>query len=130
VLLKPRALVSLGVDFLLFAENSVFMLLIGLLALSIERNSSMKMWNLTKGRCSFTTKLPQQAELVNFFPQAGESYALALENVMEIRNAETGSTIHRLQHDKRIFCMAQRQVHKILHFGGLYSFIITFVLFF
>lgn len=78
--------------------------------MSIERNNSMKMWNLTKGRCSFTTKLPQQAEIVNFFPQAGESYALALGNIMEIRNAETGSTIHRLEHDKRIYCMAQRQV--------------------
>ena len=63
----------------------------------------MKMWNLTKGRCSFTTKLPADAEIVKFFPEGGESYALALGSVMEICNAETGATIHRLENDKRIF---------------------------
>uniref|UniRef100_A0A7I4EKH9 Anaphase-promoting complex subunit 4 WD40 domain-containing protein n=1 Tax=Physcomitrium patens TaxID=3218 RepID=A0A7I4EKH9_PHYPA len=89
----------------------------GLLALSIERNHNMKMWNLTKGRCSFTTKLPSEAEIVKFFPQSGESYALVLGTALEIRNAETGSTIHRLQHDKKVFCIAQRE-DNLLVTGG------------
>lgn len=70
----------------------------------------MKMWNLTKGRCSFTTRLPSEAKIVKFFPQNGDSYALAVGVVLEIRDAEIGSTIHRLEHDKRVFCMADHQV--------------------
>lgn len=102
-------------SFFLFSfGKSLATLFSGLLALSIERNHNMKMWNLTKGRCSFTTKLPSEAEIVKFFPQSGESYALVLGTALEIRNAETGSTIHRLQHDKKVFCIAQREV--ILHF--------------
>lgn len=70
----------------------------------------MKMWNLTKGRCSFTTKLASEAAIVKFFPQAGESYALVLGTVVEIRDAETGRTFHSLQHDKKVFCTAQQEV--------------------
>jgi hypothetical protein len=91
----------------------------GLLALSVERNNHMKMWNLTKGRCSFQTKLATEASIVKFFPQAGESYAIVMGASLEIRNAETGSTIHSLHHEKKVFCMAQQEVPFIPHHSVL-----------
>ena len=91
----------------------------GLLALSVERNNHMKMWNLTKGRCSFQTKLPTEASIVKFFPQAGESYAIVMGVKLEIRNAETGTTIHSLHHENKVFCIAQHEVPFISHHSVL-----------
>ena len=91
----------------------------GLLALSVERNNHMKMWNLTKGRCSFQTKLPTEASIVKFFPQAGESYAIVMGVKLEIRNAETGTTIHSLHHENKMFCIAQHEVPFISHHSVL-----------
>ena len=49
----------------------------GRLALSTSRDSSMRLWNLVKGKCAHITTLASPAEQVAFSP-SGSSYALVL----------------------------------------------------
>ncbi len=43
------------------------------------RDSHIRMWNLLKGRCSYTAKLEVEGEAVHFSP-GGDAYALVCGN--------------------------------------------------
>ncbi len=43
--------------------------------LGTRRDSHIRMWNLIKGKCSYTAKLEVEGEVVSFTP-GGEAYAL------------------------------------------------------
>jgi len=47
----------------------------GRLALSTSQDSSLRLWNLVKGKCAHTTTLTSPAEQVAFSP-SGSSYAV------------------------------------------------------
>jgi WD40 repeat protein len=47
----------------------------GLLALSTARDDMLRMWNMTKGRSQYKTKIPSGTEAVSFSPN-GDIYAL------------------------------------------------------
>ena len=51
----------------------------GRLALSTSRDSSLRLWNLVKGKCAHTTALPSESDQVAFSP-AGDAYSLNLGN--------------------------------------------------
>ncbi|KAJ7542683.1 hypothetical protein O6H91_09G006600 [Diphasiastrum complanatum] len=78
----------------------------GRLALSVERDGHFRMWNLIKGRCSFTTKLPNEATIINFCPKKGDTYAMAKGQVVETYNAEDGHLHQSFVHLKHVLCMA------------------------
>ncbi|KAG6549657.1 hypothetical protein Mapa_008636 [Marchantia paleacea] len=78
-------------------------------ALSVEKDGHLKMWNLLKGRCTFTTKQSSQSTWIKFAPQSGESYSVVKEEKLEIYNVETGKMLHSCDNEKRVLCMAQNQ---------------------
>jgi WD40 repeat protein len=47
----------------------------GRLALSVGHDRSLRMWNLAKGRCSYTARLEAEADLVTFSPSGDVSEA-------------------------------------------------------
>jgi protein MAK11 len=66
------------------------------------------MWNLVKGRCTYTTQIngASEAEGVAFAP-SGDSYALLCGNVVSLHGVgEAGSVLGTLQHPRRVMCMA------------------------
>ncbi|KAL3702053.1 hypothetical protein R1sor_020075 [Riccia sorocarpa] len=91
------------------AVNSLSVHNSGKVALSVERDGHLKMWNLLKGRCTFTTKLSSEATLVKFSPQSGDTYSVVKEERLEIYNVETGKLLHICDNEKRVLCMAQSQ---------------------
>ncbi|CAM6116661.1 unnamed protein product [Calypogeia fissa] len=91
------------------ALNSLTVHPTGKVALSVERDGHLKMWNLLNGRCTYTYKLPSEGTLIKFSPQTGESYALARGEVLDIYTVETGLVEHSLGHEKKILCLAQNQ---------------------
>lgn len=89
----------------------------GRLCLSVGHDSHLNMYDLLKGRQSFTSKLPSVASLIRFSPLDGSTYALAMENSVVIHHSEDGRPLHTLSHEKRILCMAQEQ-DSVLFTGG------------
>lgn len=92
------------------ALNSLTVHPSGKVALSVERDGHLKMWNLLNGRCTYTHKLPSEGTLIKFAPRSGESYALAREELLDIYSVQSGILEHSLAHEKRILCLAQNQV--------------------
>jgi WD40 repeat protein len=50
----------------------------GRLALSVGHDRGLRMWNLAKGRCSYTARLEAEADLVAFNPSGEVSNALVM----------------------------------------------------
>jgi protein MAK11 len=89
----------------------------GMMALSVDRDRHLKMWNLMSGRCSFTLKLRSEASIVKFAPQDGGSYSMVRDAVVEVRDAESGTVLHPLEHEKRVLCLAQQLDHLLITGG-------------
>eukprot|EP00245_Coleochaete_scutata_P012247 TRINITY_DN4724_c0_g1_i1.p1 TRINITY_DN4724_c0_g1~~TRINITY_DN4724_c0_g1_i1.p1 ORF type:complete len:448 (-),score=83.53 TRINITY_DN4724_c0_g1_i1:145-1488(-) len=81
----------------------------GRLLLSVARDGLLKMWDLIKGRCTYTTRLAEEGELVAFMPQSGKEYTLATGSNVKLFSAESGKEIGVLQHERKVLCMAQTQ---------------------
>eukprot|EP00270_Netrium_digitus_P019815 TRINITY_DN7925_c0_g1_i1.p1 TRINITY_DN7925_c0_g1~~TRINITY_DN7925_c0_g1_i1.p1 ORF type:complete len:440 (-),score=91.93 TRINITY_DN7925_c0_g1_i1:185-1504(-) len=72
----------------------------GRLALSVSRDSQLRMWNLLSARCSFRTHLPAAPEAIMFAPE-GNDYAIALQDKVVVMNAESGREVHSLQDERQ-----------------------------
>ncbi|KAI5068537.1 hypothetical protein GOP47_0016882 [Adiantum capillus-veneris] len=88
----------------------------GRLCLSVGRDSHLNMYDLIKGRRSFTSKLFSEASLVRFSPLNGSTYALAIEGSVVIHRSDDGRPLHTFAHEKRVLCMAQEE--DVLLFTG------------
>ncbi|KAH9312095.1 hypothetical protein KI387_027130, partial [Taxus chinensis] len=78
----------------------------GRLALSVGRDCRLNMFNLVKGRCIFTSKLQKEATVIEFNSNIGDSYSVAIENMVSVHNAEDSKLLYSLQHGKRVNCLA------------------------
>ena len=78
----------------------------GRLALSVSRDSHLRMWNLAKGRCSYTAKLEVEGDSVQFSP-SGESYSLTCGSKVTVHESSgEGSILGTLAHTRRVLCSA------------------------
>eukprot|EP00887_Chlorella_sp_A99_P003281 scaffold9.g3281.t1 len=79
----------------------------GKLALTVSRDGTLRMWNLVKGRCTYTTRLPAPADAVTFSP-SGDRYALLLGDAVAVHSTagEGGGALATLAHPRRALCLA------------------------
>ena len=85
----------------------------GKLALSTSRDSTLRMWDLVKGRCSTHSKLALAAEAVAFSPT--DLYALLLDTHVVVHAvADDGAETARLTHSRRATCLAWRSPEQLL----------------
>ncbi|GAB4814604.1 hypothetical protein N2152v2_001650 [Parachlorella kessleri] len=77
----------------------------GALALSCSRDGTLCMWDLVKGRSTFTTKLDSEADGVKFAP-GGATYALMCGSQVTL-HAVGGAQglVGELPHPRRVLCM-------------------------
>ncbi|GFR40822.1 hypothetical protein Agub_g1445, partial [Astrephomene gubernaculifera] len=84
--------------------NSVAVHRSGKLALSTARDGAIRMWNLTKGRCTYTAKLDAEAEVVAF-SRSGEAYSLICGNKISVHStAGEGGLLASYTAPRRITC--------------------------
>lgn len=78
----------------------------GKLALSVSRDSTMKMWNLVQGRCAFTRKLKRPAQQVKWLKtdgaKSGSHYLLLCEDEVLIYTADDNVCLATLKHSSRV----------------------------
>uniref|UniRef100_A0A0D6R7M5 Uncharacterized protein n=1 Tax=Araucaria cunninghamii TaxID=56994 RepID=A0A0D6R7M5_ARACU len=89
----------------------------GRLALSVGRDCHLSMFNLIKGRCTFTSNLQKEATLIEFNSRVGDSYSVGIDEVVSVHNAEDARLLHSLQHSKRVLCLSPAQ-NGLLLTGG------------
>lgn len=78
----------------------------GRLALSTSRDSTLRIWDLIKGRCSYHHVLDATADVVAFSP-SGALYALVVGNKVTIhRIGQDAGLSGELPHPTRVMCMA------------------------
>ncbi|WIA38971.1 hypothetical protein OEZ86_005123 [Tetradesmus obliquus] len=81
----------------------------GRLALSVGHDRGLRMWNLAKGRCSYTARLEAEADLVAF-NASGDAYALLCDKLVTLHSAaQEGAVTARLQHSRRVVSLLQQQ---------------------
>ena len=81
----------------------------GKLALSTSRDSTLRIWDLTKGRCSYHHILDSVAEAVVFSP-TGRLYALVSGNAVTLHSiGQEAGLIAELKHERRVLCLAWHQ---------------------
>ena len=61
------------------AVNSLSIHPTGRLALSVSHDGSLRMWDLTKGRCQYTARLDTEGDDINFVP-GGSHFMLTCGN--------------------------------------------------
>lgn len=72
----------------------------GKLALSVSRDSQMRLWDLTKGSCAYQAPLGGEGELVSFLPD-GERYTVACGNNVTIHTTG-GALVGTLGHKTKV----------------------------
>lgn len=81
----------------------------GKLALTTSRDSTLRIWDLTKGRCSYHHILDSVAEAVVFSP-TGRLYALVSGNAVTLHSiGQEAGLIADLKHQRRVLCLAWHQ---------------------
>ena len=100
----------------------------GKLALSTSRDSTLRIWDLIKGRCSYHHILDAVAETVAFSP-SGALYALVSGSKVTVHQIglEAG-LVGELPHDRRVLCIAWHQDYVILtgtEAGSIHAWDIT-----
>ena len=80
----------------------------GKLGLSVSLDRTLRTWNLMTGAISFTQKLGQVAQLVQW-NLIGNQYAVAFEKTIAIYEAAGGSVVFTITVDKRISCILYLQ---------------------
>jgi len=88
----------------------------GRLALTTSLDGTMRLWDLVKGRTTFTTKVEGGAEGILFSP-SGTKYALLTRDAVAVRAVgEASESSVLMQHSGRVLCMT---------FGGGDEILIT-----
>ena len=78
----------------------------GKLALTTSRDSTLRIWDLIKGRCSYHNVLPAIAETVCFSP-SGTLYALQTGSQVTVHDiGQERGLVATMQHSQRVLCMA------------------------
>lgn len=78
----------------------------GKVALSTSRDSTLRIWDLIKGRCSYHHVLDAIADVVAFSP-SGALYALIIGNKVTIHTiGQEAGLSGELPHPRRVMCMA------------------------
>ena len=70
----------------------------GKLALSVAADSKLMLWNLTTGKCNYTSALPEQARMLSWSLD-GESYAYEGRTSISIYGLRSGALVHSLPHE-------------------------------
>ncbi|GIL51838.1 hypothetical protein Vafri_7748 [Volvox africanus] len=78
----------------------------GRLALSVARDKAIRMWNLSKGRTSYTAPLESEADWVGFL-QSGEAYSLISGNRITVHST-SGALMAAYSAPRRILCCASQ----------------------
>ncbi|XP_062986450.1 p21-activated protein kinase-interacting protein 1 [Elgaria multicarinata webbii] len=73
----------------------------GKLALSVGTDKTLRTWNLVEGRSAFIKNLKQNAHLVKWSP-SGETYAVVIDNKVDMYKLETASVSGTIVTEKRI----------------------------
>eukprot|EP01034_Spumella_vulgaris_P029241 gene29241-36257_t len=73
----------------------------GKLALSVSKDSTMKLWNLVQGRCAFTRRLRKPADKVTWH-EAGLHYLLIVHNELQLYLAADNSCLVTITLSTRI----------------------------
>ncbi|KAG2483532.1 hypothetical protein HYH03_017637 [Edaphochlamys debaryana] len=90
------------------AVNSIAVHGSGKLALSTARDGAIRMWNLAKGRCTYTAKLEAEAEQVAF-SASGDAYSLLCGNRITVHSAGgEGGLLAAYTAPRRILCCASQ----------------------
>lgn len=65
------------------------------------------MWDLVKGRCTYTARLEAEAEAVHFCGEdGGARYALLCGTLLTLHSVGEEGTLRALAHPRRVLCMA------------------------
>lgn len=65
------------------------------------------MWDLVKGRCTYTVRLESEAEAVHFCQEdGGARYALLCGTLLTLHSVGEAGTLRTLAHPRRALCMA------------------------
>ncbi|KAL2913933.1 Protein mak11 [Polyrhizophydium stewartii] len=68
----------------------------GKLALSVARDRQLKCWDLTRGLCAYTLRMPAVAERIAWSP-SGSHYALMFEKSVVIHDVATGDKVATIE---------------------------------
>ena len=77
----------------------------GKLALTAGREGVLKMWELTRGRCTYTTKLAGPPEGMAFSP-SGLAYAIAVGDALTVHGVVEADKRAVFKHERRVLCHA------------------------
>eukprot|EP00198_Chlamydomonas_reinhardtii_P003849 XP_001693185.1 predicted protein [Chlamydomonas reinhardtii] len=86
----------------------------GKLALSVARDAAIRMWNLVKGRCTYTTRLEAEAEAVAF-SHSGDAYSLLAGSRISVFSTDgEGGLKATYTAPRRILCTASQSDNLML----------------
>mmetsp|Transcript_25430 Transcript_25430/g.69083 ORF Transcript_25430/g.69083 Transcript_25430/m.69083 type:complete len:423 (-) Transcript_25430:930-2198(-) len=86
----------------------------GRLALSTSHDGSLRMWDLSKGRCTYTSKLDAEGDDVSFSPGGGTFTLTSGSKVTVHATSGEGGLLGSLQHNRRVLCSVQEHEHVLL----------------
>lgn len=74
---------------------------------TLRRDGFLRMWDLVKGRCTYTVRLEAEAEAVHFCQEdGGARYALLCGTLLTLHSVGEAGTLRALAHPRRALCMA------------------------
>ncbi|KAL6765140.1 WD40-repeat-containing domain protein [Haematococcus lacustris] len=86
----------------------------GRVALSVAHDSSLRMWDLSRGRCTYTAKLEVEAQAVAWAP-GGEAYTLTCGSKVTMHSVgNEGALLATLNHPRRVLVSLQQEQHTLL----------------
>lgn len=88
----------------------------GKIALTVSRDSCFAMVNLVRGRRSFCCRLDKEASIVRF-DVSGDSFFMAVDEIVNVHQAEDARLLMELQCPKRVLCAAPAK-NGLLYTGG------------
>ena len=77
----------------------------GRLALSVAADRKLMLWNLTTGKCSYTSALAAQSRMVAWTP-AADAYVVGTPHELLVFALRTGACLHSLRHGGAPLAMA------------------------
>ena len=77
----------------------------GRLAISVAADKKLMLWNLTTGKCVYTSALAQPARMVLWTP-AADAYVVGAPDALLVFELKTGQQLHALRHEAAPLAMA------------------------
>ena len=77
----------------------------GRLAISVAADKKLMLWNLTTGKCVYTSALAQPARMVLWTP-AADAYVVGAPDALLVFELKTGEQLHALRHEAAPLAMA------------------------